>query len=98
MKASPQFPLTWNMTAQEMMTPNPHSIREHATLDEAITFLIDKGFRAAPVIDDSGRPVGVISQSDIVIHDREKVGKAHHEHEYFAIENLASDARARARS
>jgi CBS domain-containing protein len=28
---------------------------------------------AAPVIDEAGRPVGVISRSDIVIHDREKL-------------------------
>lgn len=82
------FPQTWDMTAQDIMTPNPHSIREDATIEECITFLIDKGFRAAPVIDESGSPVGVVSQSDIVIHDRENVGRAGKNHDYYGMENL----------
>lgn len=81
------FPLTWDMTAQDIMTTNPHSIRQSATIEEAISFLIDKGFRAAPVIDDSGRPVGVISQSDIVVHDRENVAKGGKSHDFFRSED-----------
>jgi CBS domain-containing protein len=59
--------------AEELMTPNPISISETATVKEAVAFLADKGFSAAPVVDDAGRPVGVVSQTDIVIHDRNKV-------------------------
>jgi len=59
--------------AAELMTPNPVSIRENAPLEEAIAFLTDKGFSAAPVIDEAGRPVGVISRTDILVHDREKI-------------------------
>jgi CBS-domain-containing membrane protein len=58
-------------TARELMTPNPVSIRADAVVKEAITFLADKGFHAAPVIDQAGKPVGVVSQWDIVVHDRE---------------------------
>jgi CBS domain-containing protein len=75
-------------TAQEIMTENPVSIRDEATLNEAISFLIDKGFRAAPVIDASGRPVGVISQSDIVTHDRELISGGSR-HGYYQADNLA---------
>lgn len=82
------LPLTWDMTAQDMMTPNPQSIREDATVTEAVAFLIDKGYRAAPVIDASGKPVGVISQSDIVVHDREEVSKSGRTHEYFERDAL----------
>jgi CBS domain-containing protein len=60
-------------TAADLMTPNPVSIGADATVKEAAAFLVDKGFSAAPVIDEAGRPVGVLSQSDIVVHDREKV-------------------------
>jgi CBS domain-containing protein len=60
-------------TAKELMTSNPVSIGADETVKEAIAFLADKGFSAAPVIDDAGRPIGVLSRSDIVIHDREKV-------------------------
>jgi CBS domain-containing protein len=57
-------------TAADMMTPNPASIREEATVQEAIRFLTAKGFRAAAVIDPVGRPIGVVSTSDIVVHQR----------------------------
>jgi len=59
--------------AADLMTPNPQSIRDGATLEEAIAFLTDRGFSAAPVIDEAGHPVGVISRTDILIHEREKM-------------------------
>jgi CBS domain-containing protein len=63
----------WAETAADLMTPNPVSIGVDETVKEATAFLTDKGFSAAPVIDDAGRPVGVLSRSDILVHDREKV-------------------------
>jgi CBS domain-containing protein len=59
-------------TAAELMRPNPVSIRGDASVGEAVALLSDKGFSAAPVIDESGRPVGVVSRSDILVHDRER--------------------------
>jgi CBS domain-containing protein len=55
------------------MTPNPQSIRADALLEEAIAFLVDTGYSAAPVIDDAGRPVGVLSRSDVISYDRERL-------------------------
>lgn len=49
-----------------VMTENPISIHEHITLKEAAAFLTDRGISAAPVINDAGRPVGVLSRTDIV--------------------------------
>jgi CBS-domain-containing membrane protein len=60
-------------TAAELMSPNPVSISEAATLHEALALLTDKGFTAAPVIDEAGRPVGVISRTDLLVHQRETV-------------------------
>src|SRR6476646_361911 len=60
-------------TAGDLMSPNPLSLREDVTLKEAIAFLVDRGISGAPVIDEAGRPVGVLSQSDVLIHDREEV-------------------------
>jgi CBS domain-containing protein len=65
--------ILWAETAADLMTPNPVSIGADASVKEAAAFLADKGFSAAPVIDAGGRTVGVVSQADIVIHDREKV-------------------------
>jgi CBS domain-containing protein len=55
-------------TAADLMTPNPVSIRHSASVSEAATFLAARGIRAAPVIDEAGRPVGVVSSTDILIH------------------------------
>jgi CBS domain-containing protein len=60
-------------TAADLMTPNPLSISADATVKEAVAFLADNGISAAPVVDASGRAVGVLSQSDVIVHDREKV-------------------------
>src|SRR5206468_2475387 len=40
---------------------------------EALALLTDKGFSAAPVIDQAGRPVGVLSRTDLLVHEREQV-------------------------
>jgi CBS domain-containing protein len=60
-------------TAADLMTANPLSLREDATLKEAVAFLVDRNISGAPVIDEAGRPVGVLTQTDIMIHDREEV-------------------------
>jgi len=62
--------------AADLMTPNPVSIREAATVREAVELLTRRGISGAPVIDHAGRPVGVISRADIVVHDREAVDPA----------------------
>jgi CBS domain-containing protein len=61
------------LRAKDLMTHNPVSIRRDATIREALELLTDRGFGAAPVIDDAGRPVGVVSRTDILIHEREFV-------------------------
>jgi CBS domain-containing protein len=53
-------------TAAGLMTPNPISIRLTATVEEAARFLSGRGISAAPVIDDAGRPVGVVSRTDLL--------------------------------
>lgn len=60
-------------TAADLMSENPISLREDATVQEAIALMTDRAFTAAPVIDESGRPVGVVTVTDILVHDREYV-------------------------
>jgi len=57
-------------TAAELMTPNPVSLHASATIQEVVAFLTETGFSAAPVIDDAGRPIGVVSRTDVVVYDR----------------------------
>jgi CBS domain-containing protein len=53
-------------TAEELMTPNPVSISEHAAIIDVASVLSNREFSALAVINDAGRPVGVISRTDIV--------------------------------
>lgn len=57
-------------TAADLMTPNPISISANARVAEAVAFLTGRGFTTAPVIDEAGRPVGVLSASDLLIHQQ----------------------------
>jgi CBS domain-containing protein len=63
-------------TASELMSPSPVSLEQDATIHEAVALLADRGYSAAPVIDDAGRPVGVLSRTDILVHERETARKA----------------------
>ena len=63
-------------TAEELMVENPISVRQDAEVSEAVALMTDRGFTIAPVIDASGRAVGVVSLSDILIHNRENCGHA----------------------
>jgi CBS domain-containing protein len=81
-----------NMTAEELMAPNPISIAAAANVQEALMLLTDKNFSAAPVIDEGGRPVGVISRSDLLVHDREAGRKVATAPSYY-LENEVAGAR-----
>src|ERR1700751_2869599 len=73
MKAMPSATLKLEaQTAAELMHPNPISVRDNASIQEVIALLSDKNISAAPVINEAGHPVGVLSRSDILVHDREK--------------------------
>jgi CBS domain-containing protein len=82
MQKTPQVRL-WAETAANLMMSNPVSIRDNCLVREAIVLLTSKGFSAAPVIDEAGRPVGVISRSDILVHDRETVEYLPNRTEFF---------------
>jgi CBS domain-containing protein len=70
---APLGPLTLAAaTAADLMIPNPVSIRRDATVKEAAAFLTGRGFSAAPVMDEDGRPVGVLSRAEVVVHHRHK--------------------------
>jgi CBS domain-containing protein len=89
MKTMPGARMTLEVEiATEIMRPNPISLREDATIQEAIALLSDKGFSAAPVINKAGHPVGVVSRSDILVHDREKAEVAVPAPNYYEEEEI----------
>jgi CBS domain-containing protein len=77
-------------TARDLMVPNPLSIQDQATVKDAILFLTRNGFTAAPVIDETGRPVGVVSQTNIVLHARDRIDALPSVPDYYNKANLAA--------
>jgi acetoin utilization protein AcuB len=62
----------WEMNAllaklevSEIMTRNPTTIRQTASIGEAAKLMLDHKFSGLPVVDESGHPVGIITESDI---------------------------------
>jgi len=56
-------------TAEELMTTNPVSLPQSTTVGDAAAFLAGRGISAAPVIDEAGRPLGVVSRTDLLIQE-----------------------------
>lgn len=52
----------------DLMTPNPQSLRSTDELVYALNLMSVGGYRHVPIVDDSGRPVAVVSMRDIVEH------------------------------
>jgi predicted transcriptional regulator len=61
----------WAMRVANLMTRDPRSMRGDATIREAVSFLAQNETSAAPVINEAGRPIGVLSLSDLVSAIRE---------------------------
>jgi CBS domain-containing protein len=75
-------------TAADLMVPNPVSLRADATIAEAVRLLTQKGITAAPVIDEAGHPIGVLSRSDLLVHQPEMTAPPHAEASYFQDAHL----------
>jgi CBS domain-containing protein len=76
--------------AADLMTPNPVSIHGSATVPEVVAFLTDTGFSAAPVIDDTGHPIGVVSRTDVLVYDRARLASAEDVPGYYDEADLAA--------
>jgi predicted transcriptional regulator len=57
-------------TATDLMRGDVASLETTNTFAEALAFFIDRNVTVAPVTDSAGRPVGVLSVTDLLIHVR----------------------------
>lgn len=55
-----------NKTVAEIMTTNPILVTPNTPLQEAISILAENKFSGLPVVDETGKLVGVISESDLM--------------------------------
>jgi CBS domain-containing protein len=53
-------------TVADVMTPNPITVTPQTSLPEAIRILAEKRISGLPVVNDSGKLVGVISETDLM--------------------------------
>jgi CBS domain-containing protein len=63
-------------TASDLMTPTPITVRAGAPVKDAIATMVERGISAVPVVDQQGKAVGVLSQTDIVAHEHKKPANA----------------------
>jgi predicted transcriptional regulator len=59
-------------TVGDVMTRGAYSIDEGASAEQAIAFMTDRGFGSAVVIDVAGRPIGVVTRTDLLTYARER--------------------------
>ena len=53
-------------TVADVMTPNPITVTPQTSLSEAVKILAQKRISGLPVVDESGRLLGVISETDLM--------------------------------
>jgi len=56
-----------NLTAKDVMNPRVLSVRDDMTLHELATFLTENEISEVPVLESGGKPVGVVSLTDIAL-------------------------------
>jgi len=56
------------LSAGETMTPNPLALDERESVEGAIAHLRARGVRRAPVVAADGRPIGLLSVDDLLVH------------------------------
>lgn len=62
-------PDSWRLSVLEkLMRRDVYSLKPNATVREAVELLINKGISAAPIIDNSGKAIGFVSDGDIMRH------------------------------
>ena len=72
------------LQAQDVMTAQPIAIDGQASLKEAMALMHQQRLTALPVVDNRQRPIGVLSQTDIVRYLYENPEYSLLEVEYFA--------------
>ncbi|KAF5842445.1 hypothetical protein DUNSADRAFT_7054 [Dunaliella salina] len=51
---------------QEVMTKNPVTVRGNTNINDATSILLTKKIRRLPVVDESGKLIGLISRANVV--------------------------------
>ncbi len=58
------------LTAQNIMTSEVITVKENATVRELAALLLTNNISGAPVVDDSGKVIGVVTESDLIFQNK----------------------------
>lgn len=58
------------LTAKDIMTKDVTTVSPDMEIAHAARLLVEKGFNGVPVVDDAGKVVGVLCQSDLVAQQK----------------------------
>lgn len=72
-----------NLTAKDIMTSPVITVKADRSIEEVSDLLTDRMITGAPVVGDSGKPVGVVTLSDIVRNEPRR--------EHIVSDRIASD-------
>ena len=53
------------LTVKQVMTHNPYTVTPHTPMLKAAKILLDAKIGGLPVVDEDGKPIGIITESDI---------------------------------
>ncbi len=56
-----------------VMSPAVLCVRDDVSVDELVLLLVEHGISGVPVVDEAGRPIGVVSRSDLLWEDYDEV-------------------------
>ncbi len=54
------------MSVKEVMSPNPETVAPDTFIDDAAQIMHSTGFNRLPVVDETGKLVGIVTRADIV--------------------------------
>lgn len=57
-------------TARDIMTTDVITLRPDTDIQQAARILLDNGINGAPVVDEEGRVIGILCQSDLVVQQK----------------------------
>ena len=60
------------ITVADAMSSDPVCIHANVELGEVVALLVENDISSAPVVDDGGRPMGMVSKSDLLMEDYER--------------------------
>lgn len=52
--------------ARDLMKRNVHAVREHERVCDVVRVLVHRGYSGAPVVDDAGKLIGMLSERDCI--------------------------------